>query len=330
MPSELDALLAAGAIDQPHHDAWAESYDNAKETLKKLHGTRRRQLDAVISNTRAMAAAGLLIASRAPLVFLTLQRNRAWWSDGPLLRYGQRVMFAGSQLVWQYYPGQGIQVQWLGTFGRGQRALPAEGRDDELRALLDEALGLATARAGGIAWESLFRFDGGAPAVGQRPVAGHGAPGATRRAAARLHEPRYFEAARAALGIFRVAPPEGVRVDTPAGAHYLQYSFAPSLHIINGFVQALNGLYRLRAPSPTTPRGARCSPPARRRRASSCRPSTRARGRCTSPARRPTSATTCSCATSCASCASASPTRRSTAPRPTGSPPTCASRRCWR
>ena len=35
--------------------------------------------------------------------------------------------------------------------------------DDELRALLDEALGLATARAGGIAWESLFRFDHGAP-----------------------------------------------------------------------------------------------------------------------------------------------------------------------
>ena len=50
-------------------------------------------------------------------------------------------------------------------------------------------------------------------------------------------------AARAALGIFRVAPPEGVRVDTPAGAHYLQYSYAPSLHIINGFVQALNGLF---------------------------------------------------------------------------------------
>ena len=55
VPSELDALLAAGAIDQLHHDAWAESYNNAKATLKKLHGTRRRQLDAVIANTRAIA-----------------------------------------------------------------------------------------------------------------------------------------------------------------------------------------------------------------------------------------------------------------------------------
>jgi len=35
VPSELDALLTAGAIDQAHHDAWAESYDNAKATLTK-------------------------------------------------------------------------------------------------------------------------------------------------------------------------------------------------------------------------------------------------------------------------------------------------------
>jgi hypothetical protein len=242
VPSELDALLAAGAIDQLHHDAWAESYDNAKATLKRLHGARRRQLDAVIANTRAIAKTGLLTPTRAPLVFLTLQRNRAWWSEGPLLRYGQRVMFAGSQLVWQYYPGQGIQVQWLGTFGRANGLFQQTGRDDELSALLDEALGLATARAGGIAWESLFRFDHGAPPWVSGLSQGT-ALQALSRAATRLGEPRYFEAARAGLGIFRTPPPEGVRVDTPVGAHYLQYSFDPGLRILNGFVQALNGLF---------------------------------------------------------------------------------------
>jgi D-glucuronyl C5-epimerase-like protein len=144
--------------------------------------------------------------------------------------------------VWQYYPGQGIQVQWLGTFGRANGLFQQTGRDDELRALLDEALGLATARAGGIAWESLFRFDHGAPPWVSGLSQGT-ALQALSRAAARLGEPRYFEAARAALGIFRTAPPEGVRVDTPAGAHYLQYSFDPGLRILNGFVQALNGLY---------------------------------------------------------------------------------------
>ena len=63
------------------------------------------------------------------------------------------MSFAGSQLVWQYYPGQGIQIQWLGTFGKANGLFQQDGRDDELRALLDEALGLAAARAGGIAWE---------------------------------------------------------------------------------------------------------------------------------------------------------------------------------
>jgi hypothetical protein len=242
VPSELDALLAAGAIDQPHHDAWAESYDSAKSTLEQLHGVRRRQLAAVIANTRGLAAAGLFTATRVPMVFLTLQRNRAWWSQGPLLRYAQRVMFAGSQLVWQYYPGQGIQVQWLGTFGRGDGLFDTKGRDDDLRALLDEALGLATARAGGIAWESFFAFDGGHPPWVSGLTQGT-AIQIYSMAAARLHEPRYFEAARAGLGIFRVAPPEGVRVATPAGAHYVQYSFNPGLRILNGFIQALNGLY---------------------------------------------------------------------------------------
>jgi D-glucuronyl C5-epimerase C-terminus len=225
VPAQLDALLGAGAIDQAHHDAWTKAYDDAKRTLRKLHGTRRAQLRAVISNTRALAAGGLLSPGRAPLVFLTLQRNRAWWASSPLLRYGQRVGFAGSSLVWQHYPGQGIQVQWLGTFGKAN-ALFGLHRDDELRALLDEALGLAAPRAGGIAWEAPFRFDGGAPPWVSALTQGT-AIQVLSRAAARLAEPRYFEAARAALGIFRTPPPEGVRVDTAVGADYLQYSFTP-------------------------------------------------------------------------------------------------------
>jgi D-glucuronyl C5-epimerase-like protein len=242
VPAALDALLASGAIDQANHDAWVESFDDAKKTLRKLHGTRRRQLGAVLDNTRAMAAAGLLTAPRAPLAFMTLQRNRAWWAGGRLLRYGERVSFEGSQLVWQYYPGQGIQVQWLGTFGRANGLWQAKTRDVELRALLDEAARLAVPRAGGIAWESMFSFDGGHPPWVSGLTQGT-AIQAYSRAAVRLQLPPYFEIARAALGVFRTPPPEGVRVATPVGAYYVQYSFAAGLHILNGFVQALNGLY---------------------------------------------------------------------------------------
>ena len=43
--------------------------------------------------------------------------------------------------------------------------------------------------------------------------------------------------------MFEQTPPTGVRVETPDGIHYAQYSFWPSLRIINGFVQSLVGLY---------------------------------------------------------------------------------------
>jgi D-glucuronyl C5-epimerase C-terminus len=48
-----------------------------------------------------------------------------------------------------------------------------------------------------------------------------------------------------ALGIFRTNTPEGVRVPTSDGPEYALYSFAPDLHVINGFLQALIGLYDL-------------------------------------------------------------------------------------
>ena len=195
-----------------------------------------------MANVDATAAGGLFIPSRLPAVFLTLQRNRAWWATSPLPFAGQRVTFAPSQIVWQFYPGQGWQIQWLGTFGKANALWMVKTRDGDLRRLLDEALGLATQRAGGIAFEYLFHFDGGRPPWVSGLAQGTGLS-ALSRGAVRLKDTKYFDAARSALGIFKVPPPAGVLDKTTAGAHYLQYSYAPKLHIANGFTQALNGLH---------------------------------------------------------------------------------------
>ncbi|HSD80499.1 MAG TPA: D-glucuronyl C5-epimerase family protein, partial [Solirubrobacteraceae bacterium] len=213
----------------------------SRRTLGRLRGTRRAQLYAVRANVAALAKGRLLNAARAPLAFLTLERNRAWWAAGPLLPAGRRVEFPGSELVWQMYPGQGLQVQWLGTFGKAN-GLYGAGSYDRLRALLDEALALAAPRAGGIAFEYQFRFGGGLPpwASGMAQAT---AVQALSRAASRLKAPAYFDAARAALGIFRTDPPDGVRIPTAAGAHYLIYSFAPGLRVLNAVTQTLNGLH---------------------------------------------------------------------------------------
>jgi hypothetical protein len=239
---ELARLLAASEIDQPAHDRYRQAYAEALRTRAKLHGARRVALGAVLHNLEAIAASGELVASRLPALFQTVARNREWWSRGPLLRYGQRVSFQGSRLVWQYYTGQGLQVQWLGTFGKANALWQAGTDDAALRELLDEALGLAAQRAGGIAFEYLFRFDGGRPPWVSGLAQGT-AVQALSRAAVRLAEPRFYQAARAALGIFREAPPSGVRVATPAGVHYLLYSFAPGLRVLNAFTQALVGLH---------------------------------------------------------------------------------------
>ena len=66
---------------------------------------------------------------------------------------------------------------------------------------------------------------------------------ALARGAELLREPAYLEVGRSALGAFERRPPVGVRVPADAGNHYLIYSFNPRLRVLNGFLQAVNGLH---------------------------------------------------------------------------------------
>ncbi|HEY2719128.1 MAG TPA: hypothetical protein VGI52_05815, partial [Solirubrobacteraceae bacterium] len=113
----LQSLKRNGGITAAQYTQYLGAYTAAKNSLTKLSGTRRTELGAVMANVQAMAASGYFIPSRLPVIFLTLERNRKWWTSEPLLASGTRVSFPGSKLVWEYYGGQGIEIQWLGTFG---------------------------------------------------------------------------------------------------------------------------------------------------------------------------------------------------------------------
>jgi len=238
----LQSLLRVAAISETSYQQDYAAYAAAKSSLSRLSGTRKSELGTVLANVQAMAAAGELIPSRLPAVFLTLERNRQWWTSEPLLAGDQRVSFPGSEIVWEHYPGQGLEIQWLATFGEANGYYLSGHENANLRQLLGEVIPLATQRAGGIAWEYLFDFDGGAPPWTSGLSQGT-AVQVLARAWSRFKEPAYLTAAQQALGIFEQPPPQGVRVDTPAGTLYAEYTYAPSDRILNGFIQALVGLY---------------------------------------------------------------------------------------
>jgi D-glucuronyl C5-epimerase C-terminus len=238
----MQSLLHGGAITEATYHQDYSAYVAAKGSLGRLSGTRKEELGAVLANVQAMASAGELIASRLPALFLTLERNRQWWTTEPLLASDERVSFPGSRIIWEHYPGQGIEIQWLATFGEANGYYLSSHENANLRQLLGEVIPLATDRAGGIAWEYMFDFDGGSPPWTSGLSQGT-ALQVLARAWSRFKEPAYLTAAQQALGIFQTAPPQGVRVKTPVGAMYAEYTYAPNDRILNGFIQSLVGLY---------------------------------------------------------------------------------------
>jgi hypothetical protein len=243
VPRRLVQLKRDGAITLSQQRKYSRAWSSSLRAGKRLRGARKSELEAVIDNLRAITAEHLLTASRLPALFLTLSRNLRWWTTGPLLSYGQRVQFTGSRLVWEFYPGQGIQLQVLGSFGEAD-GLYAAGKSHygQLESLLGELIPLAVHRGGGLAWEYYFDFDGG-----RSPWVSAMAEGTALEALTRAYKatgnPTYLTLAHQALGILRDRPGTGVAVTEPRGTRFLQYSFAPHLDIINAFLQTLIGLY---------------------------------------------------------------------------------------
>jgi D-glucuronyl C5-epimerase C-terminus len=254
--SELARLYRSHQIDAADYHSYSASFRAALGAVKRLGGTRATELEAVVENLHQIAAAGGLIPSRLPALFLTLDRNRQWWTTGPLPFSGQLIEFSGSHLVWEYYPGQGLELQVLATFGKANGLYTAGPTQyQQMRQLLAEMVPLAVRRGGGLAWEYYFHFDGGSPPWVSAMAQGTALEALTR--ASRAFGPEsgsggtsaqppsstYLQIAQRALAIFTLPPPVGVRVATRIGARYLQYSFAPGADIINAFLQSLIGLY---------------------------------------------------------------------------------------
>jgi len=222
----------------------------ARSTRRRLRGARGRELGGVITTLEAVAIRGQLSPSRLHPLFLILRRNTEYWPRGPFPRNRDRVTFRGSELLFEYYRGSGLQLQPLANFKKANLMHRAcvedvgqECRRNGLRRLLQEMTSTSSWRGGFRAWEYFFSFGGGRPPW-VSGMAQATAIQAYARAWRLLGNPGYLGTARQAFRAFETAPPTGVAARGPlGGTHYLQYSFAPRLFIINAFLQSLIGLY---------------------------------------------------------------------------------------
>jgi hypothetical protein len=256
-------------IAPQQESAWRADYRHAVIVLSQLpRGVRRNELRASLNIVRGIAARGALAPDVMPMAFLTLERNADWWAThGPPgnggspgekgaqgrrckpLRipkkkrhkaHASRLSFPGSAVVFQWYPGLGLQVQVNGTFA-AINTLFAQNTEEsraQARDALDEMLTLASRRGGAITWDYLFPFGGASPPW---------TSGLSQATAIRAYlKANRTGVARSIAALFGVRAPLGVRVPLGRdGNWYALYSFAPGERVLNAHLNALIALHDL-------------------------------------------------------------------------------------
>lgn len=175
------------------------------------------------------------------MLFTQLDRNTEYWGFATRIPYaGERVRFSPSRVLYQYVPGQGLQFHPLANWGRVQGLFTGH-YVINAQQMIGELVRLASYRGTALTWEYFFYFGGGSPPWTSGLSQGT-ALIAMMQDYAITHDPNVLALARSSLRLFELSAPLGVRVRSAFGVHYAEYSFAPSYRVINGFIQALNGL----------------------------------------------------------------------------------------
>jgi hypothetical protein len=238
--SAVKRAVQSGSVAQADGDRYLSIYRDSARLRDHLSGQRRAELSYVVVTTERIARAGRLNAARMRPLFLILDRNREWWAANGPPGAGARMHFGSSPVIFQYYPGRGLQLQPLANFGIANGLWQAH-RDRQLRSLIDDLVALRVNRGGFASWEYYFHFDTGSPPW-ISGMAQATAMQALARASKRFDDPSLLAVARSARGAFEQPTPLGVRVSEAGGAWYVLYSFAPRLEVLNGMLQALIGL----------------------------------------------------------------------------------------
>ncbi|MDA0183069.1 D-glucuronyl C5-epimerase family protein [Solirubrobacter phytolaccae] len=245
----LRVARLTGRITVGAEGSMRAEWTNANAVLGRLSGVPHTELAYVVNAVRSLAAGHILTADRLRPTFLILRQNVRFWKDQPVPASGWRTTFGRDPTIFQYYPGRGLQLQPLASWGRANAIAGAclaalrtkTTRDTCRRAAvtrsLDRLASLGARRSGYLAWEYYFAYGTGSPPWVSGMTQATAAQALARGYRA-LGYTRWKRAAERSLGAFEQAPPSGVAVS----GHYRLYSFSPGHQVLNGELQAVLGL----------------------------------------------------------------------------------------
>ena len=216
----------------------------------------------MLASVDALAAEGRLDPEPLPRRLPQPAPQHAHVDAGAVPGGGRAAQLRRHPAVFQYVPGRGMQLHPLATWGQVNARLRAclrrarRLRGARLRRRLDALARLAAQRGGFAAWEYYYAYAQGYAAVDERDGAGDrgagalargaGVPGAALRAAGAARARRVRDARR----------PTGVAVPADGGSATSCTRSRPTLQILNGELQAINGLRDAAVLGRSRPRGA--------------------------------------------------------------------------
>ena len=209
-----------------------------------------------------MAGRGKLTGPRLVPLWLTLQRNREYWTTGTSLGLGQR----GSRSRAPSSSGSttratGSRSSGWATSASSTAAGARSARRARRRSCSTSCCRSRVERAGGLAWEYYFPFDGGQPPWVSWLAQGTGVQ-AMARVAKRLDRQAEVlpdRPGRRWASSRRSRPTACACRRRRRRALPAVLRSRPDLHILNGFIQSLVGLYDFAAADAATRRRRRCS-----------------------------------------------------------------------
>jgi hypothetical protein len=206
--------------------------------------TRRGPMAWQVRMIQSMARKHRISGDRMAPLFTTVGNNTKWFRhNGPAAVATDR-RFGGSRIIFQYFDGIGWQFHPLSNFAKLNAIWTVDTPPSRRaqRKFARELIRWGVNRNGALTWEYYFSFSG-SPAPWISALSQGTAIQSLARVGYRMHNKSMLRAAKLGARSFNQPATRGVRVIRDGGYHFLGYSGAPRLIILNMFLGSLDGLH---------------------------------------------------------------------------------------